>query len=75
MRTFIEENGYTFIVLFDEDTAVLEYGGRGIPTRFTIDRHGKIRFEDIGFSGPGMFHDMIIQIELLLEGYEQLPEL
>ena len=69
-RNFIEENEYTFSVLFDEDTVVSEYGVQGIPTRFTLDRDGVIRFEDRGFSGPGMYNDMVVQIEMLLEGYE-----
>ncbi len=75
VRNFIEENEYTFMVLFDEDTVVSEYEVRGIPTRFTLDRNGVIRFEDRGFSGPGMYNDMIVQIEMLLEGYEPLTEL
>lgn len=75
VRNFIEENEYTFTVLFDEDTVVGEYGVQGIPTRFAIDRNGVIRFEDRGFSGPGMYNDMIVQIEMLLEGYEPLTEL
>jgi len=74
VRSFIEENEYTFTVLFDEDTVVSEYGVQGIPTRFTLDRDGVIRFEDRGFSGPGMYNDMVVQIEMLLEGYEPLTE-
>ena len=74
VRDFIEENEYTFTVLFDEDTVVSEYGVQGIPTRFTLDRDGMIRFEDRGFSGPGMYQDMVVQIEMLLEGYEPLTE-
>jgi thiol-disulfide isomerase/thioredoxin len=68
---FIEKNEYTFTVLFDEDTIVDEYGVRGIPTRFAVGRDGQIKFRDIGFSGPGMVNDMIVQIELLLE--EDVP--
>jgi thiol-disulfide isomerase/thioredoxin len=75
VRNFIEENEYTFTILFDEDTVVSEYGVQGIPTRFTLDRNGVIRFQDVGFSGPGMFNDMVVQIEMLLEGYEPLTEL
>lgn len=67
VRDFIEENEYTFPVLFDEDTVVDEYEVQGIPTRFAIGRGGAIRFKDIGFSGPGMTQSMIVQIEMLLE--------
>ncbi len=67
VQEFIEENEYTFPVLFDEDTVVSEYEVQGIPTRFTIGRGGSIRFKDIGFSGPGMTQSMIVQIEMLLE--------
>ncbi len=67
VRKFIEENEYTFPVLLDEDTVVEEYGVRGIPTRIAIGRDGKIRFVDVGFSGPGMYHEMIVQIDMLLD--------
>jgi len=74
VQNFIEENEYTFSVLFDEDTVVSEYGVQGIPTRFAVDRDGNIRFEDRGFSGTGMYQDMVVQIEMLLDGYEPLTE-
>jgi thiol-disulfide isomerase/thioredoxin len=64
---FMQENGYSFTVLFDEDTYVREYGVRGVPTRIAVGRDGVIKFRDVGFSGPGMVTDMIVQIELLLD--------
>ncbi len=67
VREFIEQNEYTFSVLFDEDTVVEEYGVRGIPTRFAIGRDAKIRFMDVGFSGPGMYQEMVVQIDILLD--------
>ncbi len=65
---FMAEHNLDFHVLFDtDDSLIAEFGVRGIPTRYAIGRDGKIRFEDIGFSGPGMVTDMKVQIDMLLE--------
>lgn len=74
IRNFLEENDYTFTVILDDNRVVREYDVDGIPTRFTIDREGNIRFIDRGFKGPGMEQDMKLQIELLLDGYEPVSE-
>lgn len=48
--TFIEDNGYTFPVLFDETGEILEiYGISAFPTTFFIDKEGNI----VGYA-PGM---------------------
>ncbi len=40
---FLEENKYTFNVLFDyNDEVVASYKVRGIPTRIAIDKNGEI---------------------------------
>ncbi|PZR28099.1 MAG: hypothetical protein DI535_08040 [Citrobacter freundii] len=58
VKTFIKDNKYTFNVLMDlKDPAtqkcdVIEsYKVSGIPTKFVIDKNGKIAFRMTGFSG------------------------
>lgn len=66
VRKFIEENKYTFPVLFDTDF-VDRYGVRGIPTKFVIGKDGVIRFKSVGFSGGlEMMNELNFQIEMLL---------
>jgi thiol-disulfide isomerase/thioredoxin len=49
---FITSNKYSFQVLMDEeDKVVTEFKVEGIPTKFVIDKNGKIRFKSVGFSG------------------------
>ena len=45
-------NKYSFHVLMDDENSVIgEYKVDGIPTKFVIDKSGKIRFKSIGFGG------------------------
>ncbi len=49
---FIASKGYTFNVLLDtEDKVINAYGVSGIPTKYILDKNGKIRFKAIGFDG------------------------
>ena len=49
---FITKNKYTFHVLMDNDNAVVEqFKVEGIPTKFILDKEGKIRFKSVGFDG------------------------
>jgi len=49
---FIAQNKYPFHVLLDLDNKVIEaYKVEGIPTKFIIDKNGKIRFKSEGFDG------------------------
>ncbi len=49
VQSFIDANGYTFVVLLDSDYAVAEqYGVRGFPTSFFIDADGAIQQTHIG---------------------------
>ena len=49
---FLEKKNYRFHVLLDSDNKVVEaYGVEGIPTKFIIDKNGKIRFKSVGFGG------------------------
>ena len=66
VKKFIEDNKYTFTVLFD-DAFVDKYGVSGIPTKFIIDREGNIQFKSIGFGGGDtMIDEMTIEIDMLL---------
>ena len=40
----------SYVVLLDADEPFKEYGIRGIPTLFYIDREGEVRYRDVGFS-------------------------
>ncbi|MFN8256099.1 MAG: TlpA disulfide reductase family protein [Bacteroidales bacterium] len=67
VKEFIESNKYTFTVLFDEDF-VTKYEVSGIPTKFIVDRYGKIQFKTVGFSGETkMLSEMEAQFEMLLK--------
>lgn len=49
---FIKSKGYTFNVLLDNDDQVVSsFGVSGIPTKFILDKNGKIRFKSVGYSG------------------------
>lgn len=54
---FIADNDYTFHVLFDtvdesrRFDIVTAYQVSGIPTKFVVDKQGKIRFKAVGYSG------------------------
>jgi predicted AlkP superfamily phosphohydrolase/phosphomutase len=66
VKQFMKDNKYTFPVLIDE-TTVDRYKVEGIPTKFLIDRDGKVQFKSIGFEGgQKMVDEMTIQIEMLL---------
>ena len=49
---FIESNKYSFHVLMDNDNKVVEqFKVEGIPTKFVLDKDGRIRFKSVGFGG------------------------
>lgn len=63
---FIASKGYTFNVLLDNDDRVISsYGVSGIPTKYILDRNGKIRFKAIGFEGSddGLADEVSMMIE------------
>jgi thiol-disulfide isomerase/thioredoxin len=52
VEEFITTNKYNFHVLLDSDSKVVEkFKVDGIPTKFIVDKNGKIRFKSVGFSG------------------------
>ncbi len=64
---FIKANNYTFNVLLDtENKVVRDYGVRGIPTKFVIDKEGRIRFKSVGFGGStdALVDELTFMIEL-----------
>ncbi len=63
---FITKNNYPFHVLLDtENKVIAAYKVEGIPTKFVIDKKGKIRFESVGFSGNT--EKMVEELSLLIE--------
>jgi thiol-disulfide isomerase/thioredoxin len=49
---FIQEKGYSFQVLMDnENQVVSKFGVSGIPTKYVVDKKGIIRFKSVGYSG------------------------
>lgn len=68
-KKFVEDNKYTYPVLIDGDSKVVEaYGVEGIPTKFILGKDGNIAFESIGFNGPEMDEELTQEIDLLLSG-------
>jgi peroxiredoxin/Tfp pilus assembly protein PilF len=67
---FIAKKGYDFNVPMDEDNSVItSYKVSGIPTKFVIDKQGRIRFKSIGYNGSveQTVQEMQIMIDLLAE--------
>lgn len=73
VQDFITENNYDFKVLLDEQAkdgktfiASDQYGVRGIPVKFVIDKDGKLRYKKVGFeSTEKLIKELDILIELL----------
>lgn len=67
---FIKENQYTFHVLMDNDSKVVEqFKVEGIPTKFVIDKNGTIRFKSVGYDGSDekLMTELTAMIELAAE--------
>jgi len=51
-KDFMTKKNYPFHVLMDtEDKVVGDFKVSGIPTKFIIDKEGKVRFKAVGFNG------------------------
>jgi thiol-disulfide isomerase/thioredoxin len=64
---FIQEKGYSFQVLMDNDNQVVsKFGVSGIPTKYIVDKKGIIRFKSIGYSGSpdGLVEELSQMIEI-----------
>jgi hypothetical protein len=66
VKKFLEDNKYTFPVVYDETQVVEKYKVEGIPTQFFIDRKGVIQFKTVGFEGPETEQGMVMKIDMLL---------
>lgn len=67
---FITKNNYTFDVLLDNDSKmVADFKVEGIPTKFVIDKDGKVRFKSVGFSGSDdkLVDELSVMIDLAKE--------
>ena len=63
---FITSKGYTFNVLLDNDNKIVtDYKVQGIPTKFVVDKNGKIRFKSVGFSGND--EDLVRELDMMIE--------
>jgi thiol-disulfide isomerase/thioredoxin len=63
---FIEKSGYTFPILFGTNELAAQYGVRGIPTMFVIDKDGKIAHRHVGYD-PQIAQILKAQTEELLK--------
>ncbi len=64
---FLKSKGYSFEVLMDNDSkVVVNYGVSGIPTKFVLDKQGRIRFKSLGYSGSteSLVEELVGMIEL-----------
>ncbi|WP_420633473.1 redoxin domain-containing protein [Candidatus Palauibacter sp.] len=61
----IEEGGFTFPVLFDEQGLALDYEILGYPTTFYLDQAGVIQFKREGFEESGYEEGVARRIEAL----------
>jgi tetratricopeptide (TPR) repeat protein len=68
IKPFMEKNGYLFTVLLGNQTSVpQQYAVEGIPTKFLIDRNGKIQFKHVGGGpDPKVIDDLSREIDELL---------
>lgn len=63
---FIQSKKYSFNVLLDNDSNVVsKFGVSGIPTKFIIDKAGKIRFKAVGFNGND--DELVKEISTMVE--------
>ena len=69
---FINNNKYTFNVLMDNESKVVSsYGVTGIPTKFVVDKSGKIRFKAMGFSGNS--DALAEEVSIMIEAAKGMP--
>ena len=61
----IEEGGFTFPVMFDEQGLALDYEILGYPTTFYLDQAGVIQFKREGFEEPGYAEGVARRIDAL----------
>ena len=63
---FIKDNDYSFNVLIDKENSVVkDYGVAGIPSKFILDKDGKIRYKSVGFNGNDA--DLVNELSLVID--------
>ena len=66
-KEFMKKKNYPFYVLMDnDDKMVADFGVSGIPTKFILDRNGKIRFKSVGFQGStdALADEVVTMVEM-----------
>ena len=50
----------------NDDKMVADFGVSGIPTKFILDRNGKIRFKSVGFQGStdALADEVVTMVEM-----------
>lgn len=67
VEKFREQNGYTFAMGLDPEAQIFGlFAKQGIPRNFIIDRDGKIRVVEIGYT-PAGFEELIGRVSELLQ--------
>lgn len=62
---FIDQSGYTFPVLFDQESAA-DFRISGVPASFLIGKDGLIKYRTTGFPGPQLYlREMHLRIDAL----------
>lgn len=64
-KEFLAKTQYPFHVLMDDKNQVVEsFKTTGIPTKYFVDKNGKIRYKSVGFSGNN--EEMAKEIDLII---------
>lgn len=72
VKTYIKESKYNFHVIMDEPIAkgsktyqiISKYKPNGIPSKYIIDKQGKIRFQSLGFTSEG---ELVNEVNAMLD--------
>lgn len=69
---FIKDKGYTFNVLMDNDNKVVSsFGVSGIPTKYVVDKYGKIRFKSVGYAGSS--DALVDELSMMIDVAKGMP--
>lgn len=81
IKKLMTDNQYTFHVVLDNPKAenkqqyetVSAYEVSGIPTKFVLDKEGRVRFKAVGFDGnsQNLADDLSIMIELAKDSHQE----
>jgi thiol-disulfide isomerase/thioredoxin len=69
---FIAGKNYPFNVLLDlDDSVVTAFGVTGIPTKYILDKNGKVRFKSVGWSGSAQ--SLVDELTTMVELVKTVP--